>query len=148
MKIGTIIIILFVLALIAAGAFIYFGAAASPAEPEAYTEEVTLEEKSANGGVIATLASAGIESALADVSAEQVYIAYDLPQDMDADITQRYVMGIAASAGANSKNLVILQYRDEKPKVSWTVASEDFDSFIRDEITGDEFDSRIKKQEF
>src|SRR3989344_2158253 len=140
MKIGTIIIVLFVLALIAAGAFIYFGPAASSAEPEAFTEEVTLEEKSANGGVIATLASAGIESALADVSAEQVYIAYDLPQGMDADITQRYVMCVAASAGADSKNLVILQYQDEKPKVSWTVASEDFDAFIRDEITGDEFD--------
>ena len=146
MKLGTIIVILFVIALIAAGAFIYFGATASPAEPQAYAEEVSLQERSANSAVFAALADGGIDSAMADVSAEQVYVAYDLPEGTDAEIMQRYVMGVAASAAGDSKMLAILQYQNEQPKLYWTVSTADFDAFVNGELTQEQLDAKIQKQ--
>jgi hypothetical protein len=148
MKLGTIIIVLFVLALIAAGAFIFLASTGGSGEPQPYAEEVSLEQRSANAGVISALAAGGIDSAMADVSANQVYIAYDLPAGTDADIMQQFALGVAGSAAENSKNIVVLQYQDEKPKTAWTVSAADFDAFMRKQITAEQLDARIAKQNF
>ncbi|VVB70503.1 Uncharacterised protein [uncultured archaeon] len=138
-----IIITLIVLVLIVAGAYFYAYAPASD-----YVEKVSLEERSDNANLYATLLGAGIQDPFVDVNSDRVYVAYELPQGSNSDIMQRFVLGAAADANPNTQQLIVTEYVNDQPVTTWTLSMSDFKSFMTQKITEQQLDVTIQKQNY
>ncbi len=138
-----IIITLIILVLVIAGAYFYVYAPGSD-----YIEKVTLEERSDNTNLYATLLGAGIQDPFTDVNDQRVYVAYELPQGSDSDTMQRFVLGAAADADPNTQQIIVTEYVNDQPKTTWTVNMNDFKAFMNKQITEEQLDVKIQKQNY
>lgn len=112
-----------------------------------YKDEVSLQTRSQNTQIVAALMSGGINDSFADVTEERTYIAYELPDGYNATQTQRFVVGVAASAILDTSNeIVVLQYINSTPKLAWTVQMSDFKTFVLGELTIDQLEGKIKQE--
>ena len=146
--IGVVVVVILVIA----AAFMLMPQPTGPGtEPTAedipaYTEEVDLDSRAVNTNLYASLVSAGFEDPFVDVTAERAYVAYDLPEGMEADMAQRFVIGAAADAAFDVEQVIVTQYEGEAPVTVWTVNMEDFKAFMMDELSGEELDAKIVKE--
>ncbi len=142
MKAKVIVIAIF---LILVAGVIYF--LVGPMQSTDYKDEVSLQTRSQNTQIVAALMSGGINDSFADVTEERAYVAYELPDGYNVTQTQRFVVGIAASAILDtSKEIVVLQYVNSTPKLAWTVQMSDFKTFVRGELTIDQLEGKIKQE--
>lgn len=142
MKAKVIVIAIF---LILVAGVIYF--LVGPMQSTDYKDEVSLQTRSQNTQIVAALMSGGINDSFADVTEERAYVAYELPDGYNVTQTQRFVVGVAASAILDTSNeIVVLQYINSTPKLAWTVQMSDFKTFVRGELTIDQLEGKIKQE--
>lgn len=92
----------------------------TPHDLQEFSEAVPVAQRSTQGDVQTALLAGGIESSLADVTAERAYVAYDLPASASSgDDTQAYVLGVLLDLAKASDKAVIVQYVDEKAVLMW-----------------------------
>ncbi len=131
--------------LIAGAAFFLFS---PPGPAVAYAESVPADTRGANAALLGALHNGGIDDPFVDISPAQVYVAYQLPQGFDSTVMQRYVIGASADASPTSSKIISVQYVGGKPKLAWTVQTADFKAYVRGELTVDQFEAKIQKQNF
>lgn len=122
---------------------------ASPSTPVPYPEDATVDYAPINSEIGGALVSGGIVDYMVDVQADRAYIAYELPEGQESDQMQRFAIGVTASAIADSgiPTIVVVQFENSQAKTSWTVATNDVKAFVRGEITGDQLEAKIQKQD-
>ena len=149
MKPVKIIIPVIVLVIIIAAAYVLLMQPAAPGVDESvpvYEDEVDLDARAMNTDLFAALVSAGFEEPFVDITEERAYVAYDLPEGMEADIAQRFVIGAAADTAFDVPQIIVTQYQDEVPVTVWTVEMADFKDYMNNELSGEELDAKIVKQ--
>lgn len=137
-----------------------------PNDYRSYEHPVSAETRTANSALMVTLARAGINESMADVTDERVYVAYTLPayaygNGSDVDGTngsevnattavelQRFVVGAAVNAAPDVPRIVVLQYDGTDPRVAWDVQTSDFAAYVSGDLTLEEFESRIEITRF
>jgi aspartate 1-decarboxylase len=103
-----------------------------------------VEVKAENVRLYSALANMGIEDAVVDVTQDKVLVRYNLPANMDMDTVSYYVMGAAAQAAPDSKEIILQVYEDMQPVKEVTVNTSDVISFINERMTLTDFQAVIK----
>lgn len=150
-------IMLVAVVLVAGGAYLWLSRAT---EPVHYEDAVSLASREENSRIVTALAVGGIERPLVDVTADRVYIAYELPaapegEAADANATaereaafQRYALGVAAGAQTAAANFVVAQLVDGEPHRLWSVDADVAESYAAGDITYEAYDAEIAKVVF
>jgi hypothetical protein len=138
-----VIVVIFILIILAGVAYFLF----TPPQTTEYKEEISLQTRSQNTQIYATLLSGGINDSFADVIKERTYVAYELPSGYNSTQTQRFVLGAAADTVLNtSEKIIVVQYINTTPKLAWTVQMSDFKAFVLGELTLDQLEAKIEKK--
>ena len=140
-----------VIAIIAVAAFMLMqpaapGVSVGDEDVPEYYDAVDLDTRALNTNLYTALASAGFEDPFVDVTEERVYVAYSLPEGMEADIAQRFVIGAAADTAFDVPQIIVTQYEGDTPITVWTVQMDDFKAFMNDQLSGEELDAKIVKE--
>jgi hypothetical protein len=116
-----------------------------------YSDAVGMEERGANTLVYATLASAGYEDLFVSVKPTYIYVGYELPrnnstgQAMDASEAQYFVLGASAPVAPGNGQVVAVQFVDAKPKLSWTVSTNDLVAHLEGRLSASDLEAKITK---
>ncbi len=147
---GAVAAVVIVLVLVGGGLLLWLNSGAPPGTAVSassnYTDAAPLEFRSENANVYGALLGAGLNDSFVDIDETHAYVAYELPPNYTADIMQRYAIGAAAAAAPNTTSIVVVQYQGGIPVLAWTVSTEDFKAFERAEMTSDQLDAKIRKQ--
>jgi hypothetical protein len=129
------VIVLFVI--IVGGAIILSQSATSAAGE-------TIELNPVNTDVYAVLLAAGIEDAVVDYTPEHTIIGIPLTENLDAERAAFFAIGAAASVARQTETITVETFRDEVPRVSVTVESEDVLAFINGDLSEAELAERVE----
>ncbi|MBI2077608.1 MAG: hypothetical protein HYT80_04440 [Euryarchaeota archaeon] len=131
------------------GFFLYL---LQPVASVGFDDPVDAESRSTNTALYATLLAAGINDPFVDVDEARAYVAYVHPNatanESQQVVYQRFVIGAAADAAPDTRQIHVLMYVGKDPRILWTVAMSDVRAYLRGELDADGFDAKIAKQTF
>lgn len=127
-----VVLAIVVVILIGLGVFTFLP---TPAE-----EELTLNPK--NSEIYSALVAVGIEEAFVDATEERVIVAYDLPSEIEKEVSWYYIMGTVASIAPDSEKVIIQAFVNDEATEEVTVQMKDIIDFLNERITEEEFKSR------
>lgn len=138
---------LVVIALLVVGGYAWVR---SPVDTEGYSDPVSADATEQNTALTAALLAGGLDDAFVDVSREQAYVAYELPDDSTTSPTdwQWFVFGAAADTVQGADRLVVVQYDDERPVLSWSVPMETLQAFADGDTGAAAFEADIDKRTY
>lgn len=151
---------------VAAGIGLYF--LSQPKDLVPYSEITSASAKSRNTDVTRALLLVGLDSALVDVTAERVYVAYKLSANStnasapsgdaafdaaastlsESSAMQRLVAITAGAAAPEAAKVTVLQYVGETPSVFWVVANADVEAFAKGALSLDGFMEKVNVTTF
>lgn len=137
--IGIIVVVVLV-----AGAAFFLFAEQPPAEYNNPEENQAI----LNTHLYATLTSGGIKDPFVDVSEQQAYVGYDLPDGFDSEVMQKFVVGAASAGAPGSQKIIAMQYIGGKATTMWTVANADVEAWVNGQMTDEQFGSKVEKKDF
>lgn len=98
-----------------------------------------------NDSVYASLAVAGVENALVDLTGERTIIGYELPGDLDKEVALFYILGAAARHTNPEATITTTLFTGGQPSEEATVAAKDVIAFLNEEISLQECQARISR---
>lgn len=135
-----------VLAIAVSAAYFFLagsGGSAVPSEaPDSDSEAV-----GRNTVLYGALLAGGLVNPFASVDEKQAYAAYELPEGYDADVSQKYAFGAAASSAPQGGKIVVVQYVGSTAKKMWSGSSADVDAWASGELKDEQFEGKIEKKE-
>jgi hypothetical protein len=98
-----------------------------------------------NDSVYASLAVAGMENALVDLTDERTIIGYELPRELDKEVALFYVLGAAARHTNPEATITTIAFQGGKASEEASVAAKDVMAFLNEEISLQECQARITR---
>ena len=106
------------------------------------TGEVVLNEK--NSDIYSLLVAGGINESMVDATVERVFIAYDLPAELEKEASWYFVMGAAAAASPESEKIVVQAFVADKATEKISVKMKDVLDLLAGKISDAEFAGKVE----